>query len=153
MICRCHISTTLKCATMTPQQISPEFLWDKLGLWDVNRDNSTERRRESQKSFVGGTIGATRCQEDVPGILEGRADNYLMQKFNLEKISIQVHDAVTSMLGFICGLTKEEREETKLVSLLNVPPWVLSYYKNGITSSPNMQVTATTFKWVAPISL
>ena len=34
------------------------------------------------------------------------------------------------MLNFIGGLTEKERKETKLVSLLNVPPSVLSYCKN-----------------------
>ncbi len=34
------------------------------------------------------------------------------------------------MLYFLGGLTKKERKETKLVSLLNVPPSVLSYCKN-----------------------
>ncbi len=34
------------------------------------------------------------------------------------------------MLNFIRGLTEKERKETKLVSLLNVPPRVLSYCKN-----------------------
>jgi hypothetical protein len=33
------------------------------------------------------------------------------------------------MMNFIRGFTKEEREDMKLVSLLNVPPRVLSYYK------------------------
>jgi hypothetical protein len=45
-----------------------------------------------------------------------------MLNFNLETLAIQVHDAVTSMLRFLRGLTTEEREDTKLVSLLDVPP-------------------------------
>jgi hypothetical protein len=68
-------------------------------------------------------------QKSQDGILEGRPVSYLMQKFNLETLAIQVHDAITSMLRVIRGLTKEEREDTKLVLLLNVLPSVLSYYK------------------------
>ena len=38
------------------------------------------------------------------GILKGRAVNYLMQNFNLEKLAIQVHVAVKTMLRFLGGL-------------------------------------------------
>ena len=63
------------------------------------------------------------------GILKGRVAHHLMQNFNLKTLASQVCDSVSSMLHFLSGLAKEECEDTKLVSLSDVPASVLSYYE------------------------
>ncbi len=45
-------------------------------------------------------------QKSQGGILKGRAVNYLVQNFNLETLAIQVHDAVKTMLRFLCEMKK-----------------------------------------------
>ena len=82
------------------------------------------------------SVEKTKLQEALKksqgGILEGRTVDHLILNYNQDEIVHRERKAVNAMVRFFGEWTREEREVTKLASLLidEIPKSVYSYYTN-----------------------